>query len=621
MRGIPVKFTSRADSRDLLWIAAIGGSAAATLLAVSIGLLFGISTMFSHLLYIPIVIAAYRYPRQGVLIAAGIAVTYLFLVFFLAGTLQEVLIEALIRAIIIVAIAWLIATLTRRLREQESLYKGLFDHSEGGSIVITDAGGSCTIETVNWKAVELLRRKAADLKGTPALSLWRGDDAEEFFRRLSHDGAVYAAETRFALPDDTSCNVLVSAAILPGGRAVLTFFDITNRVHTEQALKKANDKLSLLSRFSTDHLHSTIDCIIETVDDAVVRSSDPATRGCFERIRELAWNIARQLFVTESYKDLGALPQVWIPVQRTLESNRIPMDDGRVSIRIWTGRLEVYADPLFADVLTHLLENPVRYSNGTVRNVVVTFHEAPDGLDLIFQDDGAGIPADMKEKIFTYDAGRHAGIGLFVCRQVAEVSGISLRETGSAGKGARFVIHVPQGSFRFEGASKDAPKLPVAPAPERFVTRHRTGATVRELLSLEFPIADTLWTAYHNTTGDPETDRIFAAFHEGQVVSLARCRRHPDGLEVDGVFTPASQRGNGYANAVVWGLVEACGQDAVLYMHSVIGLEKFYGSFGFVPIDEKEIPPTIRERFAWAGGEMEGANVNPMRREAGPISS
>lgn len=621
MRGIPVKPTLRADSRDLLWIAAIGATAAATLLAVSIGLLFGISTMLPHLLYIPIVIAAYRYPRQGVLIAAGIAATYLLLVFLLAGSSQEVIYEALLRAVVIVAIAWLIATLTRRLREQEGLYKGLFDHSEGGSIVITDAGGSRTIETVNWKAADLLRRKAAELKGTPALSLWEGDDAEEFFRRLSHDGAVYAAETRFALPEDASCDVLVSAAELPGGRAVLTFFDITNRVHAEQALKKANDKLSLLSRFSTDHLHTSVDSIIETVDEADARSSDPAIRGCFERIRELAWNITRQLFVTESYKDLGTLPQVWIPVQQTLESNRIPMDDGKVSIRIWTGRLEVYADPLFADVLTHLLENPVRYSNGTVRNVVVTCHEGPDGLDLIFRDDGAGIPADMKEKIFAYDAGRHAGIGLFICRQVAEVSGISLLETGTAGKGARFVIHVPQGSYRFEGASEDAPQLPVTPSPERFISRHRTGAAVRELLSREFPLADTLWIDYHNTTGDPKTDRIFAAFHEGQVVSLARCRRHPDGLEVDGVFTPANQRGHGYANAAVWGLVEACGQDTVLYMHSVIGLEKFYGSFGFVSIDEKELPPTIRDRFAWAGGEMEGANVNPMRRDAGPVSS
>ncbi|PKL57581.1 MAG: GCN5 family acetyltransferase, partial [Methanomicrobiales archaeon HGW-Methanomicrobiales-5] len=77
---------------------------------------------------------------------------------------------------------------------------------------------------------------------------------------------------------------------------------------------------------------------------------------------------------------------------------------------------------------------------------------------------------------------------------------------------------------------------------------------------------------------------------------------------------PVSQRGHGYANAVVWGLVEACGQDT-LYMHSVWNLSGFYGNYGFVPIDEKELPLTIQERFAWAQGEMEGANIRPMRRD------
>ena len=54
-------------------------------------------------------------------------------------------------------------------------------------------------------------------------------------------------------------------------------------------------------------------------------------------------------------------------------------------------------------------------------------------------------------------------------------------------------------------------------------------------------------------------------------------------------------------------------------MHSVRNLEKFYGSFGFVPIEEKDLPPTIRERYEWAQGEMEGANVLPMKRNPPPI--
>jgi hypothetical protein len=140
---------------------------------------------------------------------------------------------------------------------------------------------------------------------------------------------------------------------------------------------------------------------------------------------------------------------------------------------------------------------------------------------------------------------------------------------------------------------------------------------VRELVSAEFPVAHALWVDYHQTKGDPATDRIFAAFLNGQAVSVARHRQHPDGFEVDGVFTPVSQRGHGYANAVMWGLVEACGHH-ILYMHSVKNLTGFYSHYGFIPIDEHELPPTIMERFAWAQGEMEGANVAPMRRDPPP---
>ena len=610
--NLPTRF----ESRDVLWNAAILGTAAAALLVNLAELLFGISAVTPHLLYIPVVIAAYRYPRRGVVIAVCIGALYVVIVSIFARNLPTALPEALVRTGVLVLIGWLIAYLTRRLREHEELYKGLFDHSEGGSILIAGTGTSRIIETANWKAADLLRRKAADLKGAPLTSFWNEDDEQKFFLHLSSKGAVYAAETTFALPDENTLIVFVSAASLSDNRAILTFVDITSRVHAEHALKTANDKLNLLSRFSADHLHRSVDQIIETVDEADARCTDMGIHGYFERIRTFAWNAARQIFLTEAYKDLGALPPVWMSVQRTLDTARLPSDDGKVSIRCWAGRLEVYADPLFFDVLTHLLENSLRHG-GIVKNIVVTYHETHEGLDLCFRDDGVGIPAEKKQQIFEYDAGGHAGIGLFICRQIVEVTDMTIRETGIEGKGTRFVIHVPPAGYRIEGTSEDAPPLPVSSAPARHVAKHSTGATVRELASAEFPIAESLWVDYHHTKGDPTTDRIFAAFRDGQAVSIARRKRHPDGFEVDGVFTPVSQRGHGYANAVMWGLVEACGQET-LYMHSVWDLTRFYGNYGFVPIDEKELPPTIKERYAWAQGEMEGANVRPMKRNPTP---
>ncbi|MFA4860720.1 MAG: GNAT family N-acetyltransferase [Methanoregula sp.] len=140
--------------------------------------------------------------------------------------------------------------------------------------------------------------------------------------------------------------------------------------------------------------------------------------------------------------------------------------------------------------------------------------------------------------------------------------------------------------------------------------------TVRELRADEFHLADEIWMDYHETKGDPSHDRIFAVFSGSTPVSVARCRRHPDGVEVDGIFTPETYRGRGYSRIAVGALVEACHNDN-LFMYAVRHLVGFYTGFGFQLISEKDLPDVIRERYTWAAGNLEGAEVQPMRRNAG----
>ena len=137
----------------------------------------------------------------------------------------------------------------------------------------------------------------------------------------------------------------------------------------------------------------------------------------------------------------------------------------------------------------------------------------------------------------------------------------------------------------------------------------------RELTKDEFSLAEEVWKTYHQQKGDPGMDRIFGVFVEGMLAAVARCRRHPDGLEVDGIYVPDDYRDRGYARKAVQALVEACGSEP-LYMHSTLPLAGFYHSFGFGKIGEDELPRSIRERFDFPGGNLEGANVVPMRRSA-----
>ncbi|WP_165394820.1 GNAT family N-acetyltransferase [Methanofollis fontis] len=140
------------------------------------------------------------------------------------------------------------------------------------------------------------------------------------------------------------------------------------------------------------------------------------------------------------------------------------------------------------------------------------------------------------------------------------------------------------------------------------------GIETRELESSEFPLVDAVWEKYHGQHADPTTDRIFGVFVEGTLAAVARCRRHPDGFEVDGVFTSPGFRGRGYARHAVEALLDACGTDD-LYMHSTLELVVFYGHYGFVAIPESALPKTIRERYSFALGNMEGSNVQPMMRK------
>ncbi len=64
------------------------------------------------------------------------------------------------------------------------------------------------------------------------------------------------------------------------------------------------------------------------------------------------------------------------------------------------------------------------------------------------EDDGVGIPEEGKERIFDYGVGSEGGLGLFLVREILAITNMTIRETGTPGKGARFEIHVPPGGYR-----------------------------------------------------------------------------------------------------------------------------------------------------------------------------
>ena len=97
----------------------------------------------------------------------------------------------------------------------------------------------------------------------------------------------------------------------------------------------------------------------------------------------------------------------------------------------------------------------------------------------------------------------------------------------------------------------------------------------RELLKEELGTAEDLWRHYRDQKADRENDRIFAVYLGDKPVSVAWCKRHPDELEVDGVFIHESLMRHEYARCAVVALIAACGSEA-LFMHAIHELMEFH---------------------------------------------
>ena len=223
--------------------------------------------------------------------------------------------------------------------------------------------------------------------------------------------------------------------------------DITQRRQGEDALRQVNAKLNLVSSIARHDILNRLQVIygiISLLQDGI---ADPSYRGYLKKAEESAIAIKRQIDFTADYKNMGLEKAGWQNVKDSLRQSRENVDLKGVNLEIFTNDLEIFADPWLNKVFFNLIDNTLQYAeHGTT--ITVSYRESEDGLDLLFEDNGIGIPLEEKEKIFERGYGKNIGYGLFMAREILAITGLTLQETGEPGKGARYEIHVPNRFYR-----------------------------------------------------------------------------------------------------------------------------------------------------------------------------
>jgi PAS domain S-box-containing protein len=165
-----------------------------------------------------------------------------------------------------------------------------------------------------------------------------------------------------------------------------------------------------------------------------------------DKLEEIASDIERDLGVASMFSHVGLIAPQWQNIRDVVLRSASREPGGRIFMEDLPGSLWCLADPLFPRVFSNLFENARRHGE-RVTAIRIGAKEAEGGLVISVEDDGVGIPADQKERIFEHGFGRHTGYGLYLAREVLSIAGFSIHETGDPGKGAKFDIQIPRGKY------------------------------------------------------------------------------------------------------------------------------------------------------------------------------
>ncbi|MDO9036052.1 MAG: HAMP domain-containing sensor histidine kinase [Methanoregula sp.] len=240
---------------------------------------------------------------------------------------------------------------------------------------------------------------------------------------------------------------------------VVRYFQIIGKNKFEQNVKElrqatdslriANKKLNLLSSITRHDIRNQLMALksyIELSGESMGNSIRLAE--FFKKEGMIADNIERQINFTGDYEEMGVNSPAWQNVDAIV--NKVASGHHIRKIRIETncpGR-EILADPLFEKVFFNLIDNALRYGGQKMTVIRTSLQDSEKGLVISVEDDGAGISDGDKKRLFERGFGKNTGLGLFLSSEILSITGISIRETGEPGKGARFEMTVPKGNYR-----------------------------------------------------------------------------------------------------------------------------------------------------------------------------
>jgi PAS domain S-box-containing protein len=341
----------------------------------------------------------------------------------------------------------------KRAEEYIRLLARMFDDAPA-SITIQDTDGNIlyaneeTLRLHGFTREEFLAKNMHEIDVAESGHLNRAEWMKEIL-----EGGVADFDVQHLRKDGSPISLHLNVKIVDWGnkKGLLSIAtNLTEREQAENALVIANTKLNILNSITRHDIVNQLtqlEGFLELYHETCKEMMED--KGYFDRLMGIAKIIEDQITFTKFYQEFGVRTPVWQHVKDiALAAARTGGFDS-IRFTIEDIPFEIFADPLFEKVFFNLYDNSIRHGKH-VTGIRVSGKFSGSDYIIAVDDDGIGVPAGDKARIFERNVGEHTGLGLFLVQDILALTGITIRETGEYEKGARFEMLVPKGAYRFK---------------------------------------------------------------------------------------------------------------------------------------------------------------------------
>ena len=445
------------------------------LLLICIGLeysfhrVLGIHVVYTHLFYIPIVVAALWWGLKGGL-SVSLFLALMYTIMHTISCIHGISTSALTRILALVSIGFVVGIVSDKhkkakeaLKESGKKFKIITENS-ADAIFITDSNGKYIY--TNKAVTELLGFTKEEMKGKTIIDLApqnKINDYFEIFKNIKTEGKILTG-IELLKNDGTYISTDLNAVILPDGNVYGSCRDITKRKQAEQKLKEAMEIKSQFISMASHELRTPLTAIKEGIaivmDGSTGKINDEQedflgmAKRNVDRLARLINDVldfqkleAGGIEFNIQEKDINEVVkevyETMVPLTKEKGLNFVvKLDENLPKARFDNDKI--------IQVLTNIVNNAIKFTEkGTI---TVTTSKQDNVVCVAVQDTGPGVKKEDIPKLFhkfeqlaKKDDRKigGTGLGLAISKEIVEKHNGEIWAESKHGKGITFYFTLP----------------------------------------------------------------------------------------------------------------------------------------------------------------------------------